>query len=297
MSQDSLSLQEFLGLLRQYQWLFFSVLALCLVAAVAVAVLSAPVYRGQALVAAAEDNSSSSGDLSSIVSRFSSIPGVGALAKSAQQEKLAEGMATLKSPQFLADFIREENLLPVLFSDQWDSENKQWLVDDPSQIPTEQDAWVLFREELLSIGEDKVNPGIVVVAIEWTDREQAASWVNLLIERLNNRLRKKAIDEADKTIAYLNKELEKARIVQLRQSIFFMIEAQINLRTMANVREEFVLKVISPAVVSDEDRYIRPNRPFTVVMGGIIGVVAGVFACFLAFFYSRLRQDLNSQAR
>jgi len=297
MNQDSLSLKEFVGLLRQYRWLFSGVLAICLIAAVLLALFSAPVYRAEALVAAAEDNSSSSGDLSSIVSRFSTIPGVGALAKSAQQEKLAEGMATLKSPQFLADFIRDENLLPVLFAEQWDAENKQWLVDDPSAIPTEQDAWVLFREELLSLGEDKANPGISIVAIEWTDREQAVAWVNLLIERLNNRLRTKAIEEADKTIEYLNKELEKSRIVELRQSIFYMIETQINLRTMANVREEYVLKFISPAVVPDEDRYIRPNRPFTVLMGAVIGVVAGVFACFMTFLYSRLRQDLSDQGR
>jgi uncharacterized protein involved in exopolysaccharide biosynthesis len=296
MNQDNLSLVEFLDILRRYRWLFSAVLATCLVSAIIWAVISAPVYRAEALVTAADDSSASSGDLSSLVSRFSSIPGIGALAKSAQQETLAEGMATLKSPQFLADFIRDEKLMPVLFADLWDVENKAWISDDPELIPTEQDAWVLFRDELLKIVDDKNNLGMMVISIEWTDRDQAASWVNLLIDRLNNRLRSKAIDEANKTIEYLNKELEKSRIVELRQSIFYMIETQINLRTMANVREEFAFKIISPAIVPDADRYVRPNRPFTILMGGVIGIVAGVFGCFLAFFYHRLKSGLGDQA-
>ena len=236
----------------------------------------------------------SAGDLSSLVTRFSSLPGMGSLSRLSQRDKLAEGMVTLRSPQFLMDFVAERNLLPVLFAEQWDAEAKQWLSDDQAQRPSLQDAYVLFREELLSVTEDKNSPGIVLVAVEWGDRQQAAAWVNELISRLNNKMRADAIAEADKTIEFLTKELENARTVELRQSIYFMIETQVNMRTVANVRDEFAFKVISPAVVPDADRYVRPNRTFIVFMGGLTGVALGVLCCFVLFAAARIREELDA---
>ena len=293
---EQLTLADLLGVLKRYRLVLAGIWIACVAIAVAAALLSAPVYRAEALVAAASDSSSAGGDLSSIISRFSSVPGMGALGKLSQRDTLAEGMVTLRSPQFLIEFIRAGNLKPVLFASQWDADKKTWLESDDGDVPTDEDAYIFFKEELLRVVEDKANPGILAVAIEWTDRQQAARWVNQLISRLNERLRTKAIDEANQTIEYLNKELEKARIVEVRQAIYFMIESQINLRTMANVREEFAFKVLSQAVVPDEDRYISPNRPFMVVMGFAVGFMLGVFACFLLFAFNRLRADISSQA-
>lgn len=292
---EELTLGELLRVLKRYRLVLAGVWIVCVAVALLAALLAAPVYRAEALVAAASDTSSAGGDLSSIISRFSSVPGMGALGRLSQQNTLAEGMVTLRSPQFLVDFIRSENLMPVLFASQWDAENNTWLAADEGDVPTPEDAYVFFKEELLSVIEDKANPGILAVAIEWTDREQAAAWVNLLISRLNERLRGKAIDEANQTIDYLNKELEKARIVEVRQAIYYMIESQINLRTMANVREEFAFEVLSQALVPDADRYISPNRPFIVVIGFAVGFLLGVFSCFLLFALDRVRADINGQ--
>ncbi|MCP4275299.1 MAG: hypothetical protein GY779_02970, partial [Gammaproteobacteria bacterium] len=136
--------------------------------------------------------------------------------------------------------------------------------------------------------------GLVTLSIEWKDRYQAAEWANDLIRRLNDRLRKKTIDEANQTIEYLNKEVEKTRIVELQQAIYFMIENQINLRTMANVQKEFAFQVISPAIPSDQDRYFKPKRMFIVIIGAILGVFFGVFLSFLLFAFKRIRKDMSA---
>ncbi len=282
---------DIIVVLKQYRVLLVGIWIFCTVLAVVAALLATPVYRAEAQVAAAADSAAGGGDLSSLINRFSAVPGMGSIGRFSQRDTLTESLVTLRSPTFLIDFINTGSLKPLLFAKLWDAENQEWLVEDAAEIPTDEDAYVFFREELLSVTENKASPGIITVAIEWHDREQAAAWVNSLIAMLNERLRSVAIEEANRTIEYLNKELEKARIVEVRQAIFFMIENQINSRTVANVREEYALKVLSEAVAPDADHYIRPNRSFMVFIGFLIGLILGVFASFLLFAVRRLRTD------
>ena len=291
--QRELNFIELLKVLNAYRWVLVGVTAACVVGAGVFAYISTPVYRAEALIAAADDSAAAGGNISSLISRFSALPGLSGFSRLARRDALSEGMVTLRSPQFLIEYINDNDLMPVLFAPLWDAENEEWLVDDPAEIPSEEDAYLLFREKLLSITEDEVNANIVSVAIEWRNREQAAQWTNDLIVRLNERLRAKAIEEADKTIDYLNKEVEKTRIVELRQAIYFMIENQINLRTMANVRDEYAFKVISYAVPPDEDRFVKPNRPFIIVIGVIVGIALGLFLSFMLFAIKRIRTELD----
>ncbi|MDP6653468.1 MAG: GNVR domain-containing protein, partial [Gammaproteobacteria bacterium] len=107
-------------------------------------------------------------------------------------------------------------------------------------------------------------------------------------------MRTGAITEANKTIDYLNEEVEKTRIVELQQAIYFMIENQINLRTMANVRKEFAFKIISAAIPPDIDRYVKPQRLIIIAIGLVAGFVVGVFLSFLLYAIKRIRVELEA---
>jgi capsular polysaccharide biosynthesis protein len=190
------------------------------------------------------------------------------------------------------DFIRDNNLLPVLFANKWDAEAREWAVDDPEDIPSLSDGYVLFEKNVLEVTEE--DTGMVTVAIKWSDAERAAAWANQLVQRINQNLRSRAIDEANRTIEYLNSEVEKTLIVEVRQAIYFMIESQINMRTMANVREEYAFKVISPAYPPERDRFVEPNR-FLILIGAVVlGPVFGIFACFLLFALKKIRVELSA---
>lgn len=284
-----LTLGEIIRVLKQYRMVLAGIWTGCTLLALLAALLATPIYRAETQVAAAAEGAAAGGDLSSLLNRFSSVPGMGAIGKLSPRDTLTETIVTLRSPSFLINFINNGNLKPLLFAKLWDAENKAWLVDGAAEIPTDEDAYMFFREELLSVTENKATPGIVTVAINWHDRERTAAWANALVDQLNERLRAAAISEANQTIEFLNKELETARIVEVRQAIYYMIENQINQRTLANVRDDYALKVLSEAVVPDADRYVSPNRSFMVITGFVIGFVLGVFACFLLFAISRLR--------
>ena len=54
-------------------------------------------------------------------------------------------------------------------------------------------------------------------------------------------------------VEYLNQELEKTNVAELRQAIYRLIEAQIKQKTLARLRDEYVFRVLDPAAPPDSD--------------------------------------------
>ena len=176
-------------------------------------------------------------------------------------------------------------MLPVLFHRDWDEEAGRWKKMDTQDIPTLEDAYELFQDEILSVSKDSES-GLVTLAIEWRDRFLAAEWANALTARLNLFLRKRDIEEAQKSIEYLNAELERHSSLEIRQGIYSLIQRQVETAMLANVREEYLFRILDIAVASDEDNYIWP-KPAVFVLAGF------VFGAGLAFFVTVLRNQLG----
>ncbi len=102
---------------------------------------------------------------------------------------------------------------------------KTWKVKSPDDIPTALDAYKLFNEDILDVTTDK-KTGLVTLAIEWQDPQQAAVWANELVSRINHHEKQLAIKEAEKSIAYLKEQLAKTSVVEMQQAIYQLMEAQ-----------------------------------------------------------------------
>lgn len=259
-----------------------------------VSFLIRPIYRAEIVVIPASD-SKDGGVLSSLQSEFgglASLAGINLGASGGDMKTLA--LATLRSRSLIEEFIREKGLLAVLFSKKWDAEKNTWNVDNPSKVPTMDDAYKLFDEDIRIVSEDTLT-GLITLSIEWSDRERAAAWATELIGRTNAKLRGRAVSEARKSIAYLEKELQATNVLELQQGIYALIQSQISRITMANVNEEYAFSVVDPAVVSDADRYVRPKRIVMAALGFLLG---GLIVALLLIFGSSLplRQD-DSPAR
>jgi uncharacterized protein involved in exopolysaccharide biosynthesis len=134
--------------------------------------------------------------------------------------------------------------------------------------------YIYFTGSVLGVFEDE-NAGTVAVTITLPDRVQVAQWANDIVSMLNERFRNRVSAEAQKSIEYLYEELEKATLVELRQVIPRLIEAQIETIMLTNVRKEFVFRVIDPAVVQDEDRNVSPRRALIAFIGLLFGGFVG----------------------
>ena len=178
-----------------------------------------------------------------------------------------------------------KKLLPVLFEEIWDAESQSWLVQTQEDEPTEQKAVDAFKS-ILSVNEDKKS-GLINLSISWKDPGVAAEWANDLVKQLNEQLREKAIADSQKRVGYLEQELAKTTLQDMRAVLYNLLESEKQKAMLANVNEDFALEVIDPAVAPETRE--KPKRKLIVALGGVCGVFLGIFAVFLAQFLRKLK--------
>ena len=207
-------------LLRRHWRLVVATTVLSVGASTAVALLSKPVYQGEALVmyAAAEQGNDTLALLTSRLGGLAPLAGISGESAGGR----AEAIATLKSRQLGTAFIKERDLLPHLFPDLWDTEQNNWAVEAEA-VPTMADAFERFDEDVRRVDEDRTT-GLISVSIFGRDRVRVAEWANALVQETNNRLRQRAIEEAEQSVRYLEEQLTKTTILEVRQAINQLID-------------------------------------------------------------------------
>ena len=283
---QEIALIDILALLWRRRWLMLSIIVLTTALGVLAAYLITPVYRSTVVMLPAQTNENSNrlGGLMGQLGGLAALAGVSA-SDSIQSE---EALATLTSRLFTEKFIEELNLLPVLFEPAWDSERQEWLAKDPQDAPSMTDG-VNFVENVVRTVVRDNDTGLLRLHIVWRDPQVAADWANKMVEMVNLHLRQKAVVEAEKSLEYLNDELSKTTTIEVRSTMFGLMEHQIRSTMLAHIRDEYAFKVIDPGVPSEIDDFIRPNRLLLVVLGLAAGILLAMFlAIILAFFEKNL---------
>ena len=269
---------ELVMVLLRSKWLVLAAGVVGVIAGYAASFLVTPVYRANVvLVATSQDSGGSS--IASRLGGLAAIAGLGGLAGGTGK---IEAIEFLKSRQIVADLITDEDLLPILFSERWDAKAKAWAVPE-KDVPTLDEGIREFDDRVRDITEDK-RSGTIELSIVWRDRELAARWANGLVARANETLRRQAVQEAEKSIRFLNVEAAKSPAVEVQQAIYRLVEDQYKSITAASVREQYAFRIVDPARVPDARRPKAPRRVLIGVMGGFaLGAVCSMFLWFRHF--------------
>jgi uncharacterized protein involved in exopolysaccharide biosynthesis len=240
-----------------------------------------PVYRSEVLVAPATQDDAA--PIQSLVGQLGVVAGLAGISPNnlLGDSSATNALALLRSQGFLEGFIQEEDLLPKLFADEWDEENSTWKTGDMAEIPTLEDGYRLFRNRILAVIEDR-ETDLVTIRVEWTDRIEVARWANELVARVNESARTRAVEESRRAIDFLDRELREAEQVEIRQSIYALLQSQMNKRMLANSRPDFAFRAIDVAHVADEDRYVWPEPLLLALLGLFSGIVVAAFGCLLS---------------
>jgi uncharacterized protein involved in exopolysaccharide biosynthesis len=250
------------------KWFVLGSMAVCTSLAIALAYVLPVKYRAETLLKPARVETN-------VMSQLGLASGIASLAglNLPMDDRSAEGRAVLESKEFSMDFVRTENLLPVLFAEQWDSTAGRWRSSNPKKIPTELDAYRLLRDRVRTVSQD-IQTRMVLVAIEWTDPELAASWANKMVAMLNEKMRKDAIDRSTRNLEFLRKQYEDTNVAPLRDAIARLMETELQTSMLASVQQDYAFRVIDRAVVPN--RRISPNRTMIAATGLILGLALGV---------------------
>jgi len=221
--------------------------------------------------------------ISQLESQSSSSSGLGALASmaglniggDASNKEGVSALATLKSRTFLTEFIKNNNIKPELFPELWSIEKEDWIEDAPSDINA-----VSILKKMITY--KKKESGIITYQIDSNYPQLSEYLANNIITSINNYVRKQAVEEAEKSIVFLKKELSSTNLAGIQKTIYSQIEAHTQRKTLANARDQYAYKVIDKAVES-----LSPSWPNKLQVS-LLGLVAGIILGFSFSLYSGL---------
>src|SRR5260370_22777277 len=236
--------------------------------------LTTPVYRAQVLLAPVQSERAT-GVLGALASQFGDLTSLAGLNLPNVSGNKAVHLAQLTSRRFTQTFLATHDLLPLLYAKRWDKLHARWRTEEGIRPPTADQAFAYFDRGIRKIREDR-KTGLITLSIEWRDRQQATDWANQMVADINEEIRQREINQSQQALDYLNRELTKGPPVGLGEAIFRLMETHIKSIMIANVQRDFAFQVIDPAVVPDEDRYVRPNWLILILGALVLGVFLGM---------------------
>lgn len=264
---DEIDLLELWSILCQGKWFIAAITGALVVVVIAYALFATPWYRAEVVLSPVEDQSEPG--IAGQLGGLAALAGVSLGGAAGNHEALA----VLQSRELTRAFIEEQALMPIFFADQWDAAGHRWLSGGGQEPPDIRDAVKLF-DELRIVDEDPTT-GIVTLTMEWTDAQLAAEWANQLVARLNERMRMRALAEAEANVSYLQAALAATDVLTLQQSISGLLESELQKLMLAKGNKEFSFRIIDRAEVP-KDRF-KPRRTLmvalTAALGGLISTL------------------------
>ena len=291
-----MTLTEFLAQLRAH-WgrLLVGAVAGTVVGA-AVAFVLPSYYRAAVVLAPAADVSQGAGALSSLASRFGGIASIAGIDLGASgADRSAVTLETLRGHTFLVDFAKRRELVVPLFAGRsWDPATGKWDID-PGIYDVARKSWVkkawlpgdpepsdyrIYKRlsKQLYVDEDR-RSGMIRVAIESRSPGASAVWVTNLVSDLNNYLRRKDIADARRTIGYLQEQIRATQVTEMQGIFFRLVEEQTKTLMLAQVRDEYALKVVDAPLVPDKPA--QPNRVLLIALTALAGFALAAITIFL----------------
>lgn len=295
---DEIDLRELAIALWHGKWWLFATTFIATVLAVAFALWSPNIYRAEALLTPSLEQQG--GGLSALASRFgglASLAGVDLGNKGGDKASIAIEVG--KSRLFLGDFIRKHQLaVPLMAATGMDKATGELIIDPkiydtnthkwvrevpPGKSPAPTD-WELIKtfKNLVNLNSDP-KTDLLTISIDFYSPQLAKKWVDWLIDDLNNTMKKRDQEEARHNISYLNEQLSKTSVADMQKIFYQLIEEQTKTLMLAEVNQEYVFKILDPAVVAEEK--IKPKRALIVVLGALLGGMLGIMIVLVRFAF------------
>jgi uncharacterized protein involved in exopolysaccharide biosynthesis len=288
--------------------LIVAVLVAGVVAAV-VTLFIRPSYRATVILAQPE-KSSESGGLAALAGQFSGLADLAGVNLGGGGD-VDQSIAIMTSRQFTEQFLVDENILQALYPERWDAAANRWKpharggvesmfswvkekleTDDPPSV-TGQDSerpslWKAAKEfaRLATVAKDK-KTSLITLTVDWRDPVIAARWANDMVSKLNQTVRNRAIADANRSLDYLNGEVNGTHVVEMQQTIYRLIEREMRTKVSAFVRDEYAFRVLDPATPPEERE--SPKRTLITLAAMF---TAGFCASLWVLFVSQPRRTI-----
>lgn len=244
-------------------------------------------YRAEVTLVPAQSEQSGN----SVASQFGSAAAfLGVSLDAGSRDKVSTAIAIMNSRDFIGKFIERHKILVPMFAGDWDKATNSSVIDDAiynenteewkrkKGKPLSLEAFRMFRDALSITGPER-DSNLVNVSIVWKDPVLAKTWANKFVSDLNREIKEHDVNEANVAIHYLQELLNATELIEMRNIFFQLIESQTRIVMLADVREDYVFRVIDPAVIPDQR--FSPRYSVIAVLGFLSGLVFALILVIL----------------
>jgi len=285
---DEIDLRELFSVLWAGKKLIVGITAIFALVAVFYALSIPNQYRATAIVSPAQDGGGGLSGALGQLGGLASLAGVSIGAGESSEAQVAQEI--MRSRGFIEEFISENNLAVEVFaakgwdmasnqldidSDLYDVGSSQWVRDIPKGKVLVPSGWELFKKfsEMYSVSDDK-KTGMVSISVEYFSPQLAKEWVDRLVIGINQHMQSRKLEKVNINIQYLEAQIEKTSIAEMREVFYTIIEEQIKSKMLAEASPEYAFVTVSPAMVPEEKS--QPKRALICILGTLLGGMLSV---------------------
>ena len=293
---DEIDLRElFLALWRAKVFIIIITGTFALVSVIYALILPNQYEASTVLAPAQQETGGLAGALSQL-GGLASLAGVSIGEAEGNEGQMA--LEIMRSRSFVEAFIKNNAIeVEVFAANGWDSDSNQLSIDDdlydfdtqtwvrnpPSGKPVEPTGWELYEKFLdqYRVIQDK-KTGMITVTVEYYSPFIAKEWSEKLVVAINSHMQSRKLQQVDRNIQYLEAQIEKTAIADMRGVFYTIIEEQIKNKMLAEASPEYVFETVSPAMVPEEKS--QPKRALICILGTLLGGMFSIIWVLVAYY-------------
>ena len=299
---DEIDLRELFSVLWAGKKVIVAITSLFAVAAVVYALSIANEYKASIVIAPAQQEggglSGALGQLGGLASLAGVSLGGGGGSEAAVAQEIMQSWGfveqfivnnELEVEVFAAEGWNKTSNVLTIDSDLYDKDSNKWLIDEDGQLraPTSWELYEAFSKRL-SVSEDKKS-GLTSVSIEYFSPIVAKNWVDLYVAAINEHMRQRKLSQVNSNIEYLQAQIEKTSIAEMREVFYQIIEEQVKNKMLAEASPEYAFVTVSPSMVPEEKS--KPKRALMCILGTLLGGLLSVLYVLVRHYASNKKDD------
>lgn len=294
--EDEIDLLQLFKVLLDGKWIILSVTTITSILAVIYSLSLPNIYESRILLVPNEANSRPS-----LLQNYSSLANIAGVSLPSEKSE-GNSFKAIRKLNSLSFF--ESNILPNIFLpdlmalDSWNSEkntinykkeiynksSNSWVRDfsyPQKQIPSAQESFNKFQADHVSISEEKKN-NFVTISVKHQSPYVAKEWAELLTEQINYFYREKDREEAEKAVNYLNMQIARTNLSEIKQVIAALLQQETQKLTLIEANEFYVYEYIDPPAVMEKKS--EPSRALICIVGALLGGFLSILTVMLRHY-------------
>lgn len=290
--EDELDIVEIISEIWKKKILVITVTLFFAVSSIYYSLTLSDVYKSSTLLKVHDTQSGS--PLQSIGSFGSAFMDIG-IDKTISKKDLT--IALIESRDFFNFILNKYNLMPEIMAVEsfdkntnkivynntlYNKDTDKWAED--KEVPTEQET---YREYLSSIAVLKTESGFIELTYSHLSPIFAKNLLDIVVSEINSLQSEKDKIETMKAIDYLNNQVKLTNMQEVKDTIYIILESQIEKLMTSNIKSEYLVEVIDSSFIPEKK--FKPSRALLVILATFFGLILSLVLIFFSKAGLRLK--------